>query len=276
MNRDNKSCMEESKNKKSILYASIASGTIQAILFNPIDRALYLRVHHRTSIFNKEIWKNPFQGFTNVVLYRTISGASYFYLQDKTKQSIEKYKINICHPYIYNFIVGFTAGSINGMILNQFQIIKYQMWSKNHGNFISVAKQMYSNAGIQMFFRGIKITIMRDCVFGFIYEILRLSHVTKHYDQNVQFLYNMNAAIFASIASSPFNYCRSCIYGTSYLSSSIGINNLLRFLYLEIKSKKSIKKKITHLNFRLNIGLGTMRVGFGMGCGQFIFNKMLL
>ena len=258
---------------KNSLFSSLVCGTFQAVCFNPFDRALYLRAHHQTSIFDKKISMNPYQGFMNVAVYRILSGSLYFFLQDEIRNNLIYCSNNFpTHPIFYNFSVGFIAGSINGIVLNQFQIIKYQMWTHNSGNFFSVAKNMYHRGKIGIFFKGIKATILRDSIFGLSYEILRMSHITKKYDANVQFLCNMCAAMAAATASSFHNYCRSRIYAVPINEPTI--SKMFMAMYIRARKKKSISKKMSFLNSRLNIGLGTFRVGIGMASAQFIFNKI--
>lgn len=262
-----------SEENKSYLFPSLLCGSFQAVIFNPVDRALFLRVHHQISIFNKKIWINPYQGFMNVAFYRILSGSLYFYLQGETKKYLTYYSFNReKYPISYNLIVGFIAGSINGIILNQFQIIKYQMWTKNKGSFFSVFRDMYNYGGFNIFFKGSKVTIMRDSIFGLSYEILRMSHITKNYNGNIQFLCNMSAAMIASSFSSFHNYCRSRIYASPY--NDIKISNIFMIMYHKTKKHKNFYNKIAFINSRLNIGLGTIRVGVGIASSQYIFNKI--
>jgi hypothetical protein len=54
--------------------AGIVCGLFQAGLFNPWDRALYLSVRDRRHFLHPANFKNPFQGFWQAIVHRTISG----------------------------------------------------------------------------------------------------------------------------------------------------------------------------------------------------------
>lgn len=115
---------------------ALSSGAIQAILFNPIDRALYLRVTYRRSSFLD--WRNfdrPFHGFMNAAVYRTLVGACYLFWQDTFHFYIQRHLPSWCQesvsPQLNAMLIGFTAGASNGLALNAMQAIKFRMWNEN-------------------------------------------------------------------------------------------------------------------------------------------------
>lgn len=245
-----------------LFIPAIISGAFQAIIFNPIDRALYLKVHNNEkNLFLRRNFKNPFQGFGNVALYRTISSGSYFYFQNLAINSLNNERKRTKFDYIFT---GFFAGTMNGILLNPMQIVKFQMWS-NNSNFIKTIVGMYKNNGLSIFYRGVKSTIMRDIAFGVSYEILR----NNSYIENKN-ITNIFAGCLSAIISSPFNYVRSISYGTPISCSTLSTHQLFVFLY-----KNTMKQphgfKFQYLNSRLNIGAGSLRVGFGMAFGQYMF-----
>jgi hypothetical protein len=70
--------------------------------------------------------------------------------------------------------VGITAGAINGIALNQLAVVKYHVWNdRQASNFTSAARRLYQAGGLPTFFRGARVTGLRDTVFGIIYEVGR-------------------------------------------------------------------------------------------------------
>jgi len=90
------------------------SGAAQAIIFNPVDRALYVRVKFRRSRFlDARNFERPFQGFMNAAVYRTLVGASYMFWQDTVRISIERNLPQSCQattsPQLNSVLIGLTA-----------------------------------------------------------------------------------------------------------------------------------------------------------------------
>lgn len=54
--------------------SGLICGLFQAGLFNPWDRALYLSVRDRRHFLHPTNFKNPFHGFWQAIVHRTISG----------------------------------------------------------------------------------------------------------------------------------------------------------------------------------------------------------
>ncbi|KAG8347509.1 putative Mitochondrial carrier protein [Trypanosoma vivax] len=158
---------------------ALLSGAAQSILFNPFDRALYVRVKFRRHRFLD--WRNferPFQGFMNAAVYRTLVGASYLFWQDSVRIFIERFApvhIQSSHsPNLNAFLIGAIAGTMNGSVLNGMQVVKYRMWGiEGKPSFISITLNMLKESGPSIFFRGIGATALRDCVFGVVYEMCR-------------------------------------------------------------------------------------------------------
>jgi hypothetical protein len=161
---------------------ALVSGAIQAVLFNPFDRALYLRTHNRRRRFlHRKNFEKPFQGFGNAAAYRTIVGATYVFWQDSNRKFLSSFAPWLAlesHPVLYPVTIGLMTGTLNGITLNNLQAIKFRMWSESGDNppgFIKTAQGMYRTGGVKVFFRGLLITVQRDAVYGVIYESLRHS-----------------------------------------------------------------------------------------------------
>ena len=164
------------------LTPALVSGAIQAVLLNPYDRALYVRSHYRRRRFlHWRNFENPFQGFGNAAIYRTIVGATYMFWQDSCGKFLNRWVPGMTHeanPVLYPVLIGFMTGTLNGITLNNLQAIKFRMWSTNSEappGFFKTAQDMYRTGGGKVFFRGLVITVQRDAVYGVVYETLRHS-----------------------------------------------------------------------------------------------------
>ncbi|CBH12288.1 hypothetical protein, conserved [Trypanosoma brucei gambiense DAL972] len=175
---------QDEKNRDSFLLTAgpaLISGAAQAVLFNPFDRALYVRVMYRRHHFlDRRNFEHPFQGFVNAAVYRTLVAASYLFWQDSTRIFIDRYMPACFHasnsPGVNAFLIGAVAGTLNGSLLNGMQVVKYRMWSvEEKFSFFHVTRNVYGEKGLSIFFRGIVATILRDSVFGIVYEMCRNS-----------------------------------------------------------------------------------------------------
>ena len=288
------------------IVPAVLSGAVQSVLFNPVDRALYLRVHNRRSFLHASNWSSPFQGFSNAATYRTLCAASYLFWQDTSKVYGMKHYSAFCedNPLTVQLSVGLVSGTFNGVCLNQLQNVKYRMWTDGEGSFRSVCRQMYRDAGIRVFFRGIKVCIARDALFGVVYETLRKappivldrlkirpatmdtgSSSTVVQTQRAtavlaskdlswdEFFFNLLAAVAASTISAPLNYCRNIIYGAPAKGCPLRTTQLLTYLGKVTIRERSWRCRWRYLNAKLNIGWGSLRVGLGMAVGQYLFGE---
>lgn len=256
----------------SSLLPALLSGAVQAAIFNPYDRALYVRVKHRRRYFLD--WRNfdrPFQGFLNASFYRTTVSGAYFLWQDVMTMVIERYFPRRLHasesPHINSALVGLLAGSLNGFVLNPLQVVKFRMWNGSDPsmNFWATSRQLYREGGRQIFFRGCLTTVVRDCVFGVTYESVRqlrcgdrlIGDNNSHENDSNQnsrsrcdrasFLSNMCAALCASIISSPFNFVRTVVYGAGPGSSPMSAVCLHRALLIQVKHMYRYGDSYVHL-----------------------------
>ena len=281
----NRQRRHETESMQSALVPGLIAGAVQAVLFNPIDRALFLRVLHRRSFFCLDNWANPFQGFGNAALYRTLCGASYLVWQDVMRGELERRnpQLLVDSPVVAQLAIGCIAGTLNGLALNQLQIVKYQLWSTpltqqlasaggspiRRNGVIRVAQEMLERGGVRVFFRGVGVSILRDSVFGMLYETIRRVRPPV---TGCDFFWNLSAAVVASTATAPLNYCRNMIYGSPVDGSPLKVIQLLTQLKGEVMQEQSFARRASLVNARLNIGLGAFRVGVGMAVGQHIFD----
>ena len=257
--------------------AALMSGGVQAIIFNPVDRALYLRVFHKRSLFHADNWVNPFQGFGNAALHRILCSGTYLAWQDTfSNVEMERYFSSSTQERLF---VGTFAGACNGLCLNTLQLLKYRMWTDGEDSVRACLKKLHSQGGNSIFFRGIGISVVRDMIFGITYEGLRgkRSHKPKNQQQSskdslVLFGKDWCAASVACVMSSPLNYCRNIYYGAAPRSCPIPPYYLIRYMVIDAhRSAPTLIGKWNKVNSKLNVGWGSLRVGAGMAIGQFTF-----
>lgn len=106
----------------NLLNCGFASGILQAAMFNPWDRALYLSVKHKRSFLRWSNFVAPFSGLAQTVVQRSISSGLYFPLEDIFSELIASTSdTNISVRY---FIAGVLAGTVNGFMLNPLSVVK--------------------------------------------------------------------------------------------------------------------------------------------------------
>lgn len=126
----------------------LISGLIQAIVFNPWDRALYLSVKESRSFININNFKQPFTGLLQSIFQRAISAGLYFPLEEYFMEYLSllnnsNYNNNnnsnnnrnnnsnnneqISRHWI-TLIAGNCAGAINGFALNPLTAIKVKLF----------------------------------------------------------------------------------------------------------------------------------------------------
>lgn len=250
----------DSKSNQNIVNSTVLpallAGAVQATLFNPYDRALYVRVKHRRRYFlDRRNFDRPFQGFLNASFYRTTVSGAYFLWQDSMRMVIERYFPRRFHddvsPHLNSALIGLMAGSLNGFVLNPLQVVKFRMWNGSAPslNFWSTSLQLFHEGGTQIFFRGCLTTVVRDCVFGVTYESVRrlqlgdtlcrnycsraLEGSNSRYDTS-SFFSNMCAGLLASIISAPFNFARTVVYGAAPGSTPMSAISIHRSLCIQV------------------------------------------
>ena len=113
------------KNAFKLLYSGLISGLIQAMLFNPWDKALYLSVKYDRPFINVENFKKPFDGVFQTMTQRAISAGLYFPLEDIFKDFLNYSHDNTAtQRSIKSFLAGTFAGAMNGFLMNPLASIK--------------------------------------------------------------------------------------------------------------------------------------------------------
>ncbi len=112
----------------NLLNCGMASGLIQAFLFNPWDRALYLSIKMDRPFLNFDNFRDPMNGVMQTVIQRAFSGGLYFPLEEIFSNVL--HSASFIRPSIDNgnvstkFLAGMLAGSANGIIMNPFSRVK--------------------------------------------------------------------------------------------------------------------------------------------------------
>jgi len=118
------------------IYAvsGFTSGLLQAAIFNPWDRALYLSVKNKSRFLSFANFRNPYQGFSQSIFSRVLSGGSYFPLVDIFEPLIAQ-QLDIKRDSATNkALAGHAAGAINGICINFLTAIKYETWGQAEAN----------------------------------------------------------------------------------------------------------------------------------------------
>jgi hypothetical protein len=223
---------------------SLIVGISQAIIFNPIDKAIYTSIITNTSIFNKSNWKKPFSGSTNNIYTRIITSGLYFYLIDYTKH------LDTCQA---SLMISLTTS----LILNPFNVIKYRSYGNNTSTYASLIST-YNKYGMKFMKIGLASFIMRDFVFNLVYLNYKKS--------NNDLIYNCGVICTASIISSPFHFIRNMKYNNDESVYSIMKTFTNNF--------KTTDNKARYIIRQFGIGHGTLRTIAGVYAGQVMYSSL--
>lgn len=116
-----------------LVNCGLFSGFIQAGIFNPWDRALYLSLKYDRKFLCAENFRNPWAGVMQTITQRAISAGLYFpleqlFIEGLTSIVQNRKKSEDENPLIGKswivIISGVLAGSCNGFIMNPVAAIK--------------------------------------------------------------------------------------------------------------------------------------------------------
>jgi Mitochondrial carrier protein len=266
----------ESVSAKSI-GCGLAAGVIQAALFSPYDRALYLSMANQTPFLTMQNFHNPFVGLSQSIGGRALSGALFFPLEQFFFQRFNTSNSDAReNSTLRCFASGTAAGAVNAMTLNPLSAIKYKTWSRlyNRG-MLQEAFSMLRQGGRGVFYRGLTSTLMRDIAFGGCYTCIRLQlQWTWSLPHEHQWAANLFAASLATIVSGPFNLARNVQYATKSSQVAPTTFQVLKELAQETDAIDSLHQKSVYLQKRLRIGWGTARVATGMAFGHWVYDGL--
>jgi len=251
-----------SLNKK--IATGLITGIASTIVFNPMDKALYQMTKDQTSIFNPNIWKNPYQGVSQALFGRIMGYGFFFTVND-----------------VYNQNFGFgqiTSSVLTGMTIpiftNPLNVIKMNNW--NHivsktekcPKLLDLAIEIKKKYGYGEFYKGMIYTVSRDVLFSSAFYYL-----SNNYNKKKSFL---NDALFGSVATiivSPVNYFRNRLYFD--FDKKITLKYMVKETMAETKQKQTVAKQISFLLFsKFNIGYGSLRVGLGMAMSKKLYDLL--
>lgn len=255
--------------------AGLFSGVIQAGVFNPWDRALYLSVKDKRRFLSKANWQQPFTGLSQSLLTRTLSGGLYFPLYDFFNDHYTIYLPLANDSILLSFLAGNSAGAVSGCLLNGFTAIKYQSWGTGDP-LLTAARKMYKDGGIRPFTKGMLTTVLRDTTFGGVFASLKFGFfLMLQTDKNSKtttyplFPFTVLAAGFATIASAPFNYARNMKYCTPPGDKPPSIQGCITRMF---QNAFKSTEPFSYVQQRLRLGWGTTRVAVGMAVGYELYD----
>ena len=277
--------MTEESKRKGLIYrgiqmtnvnfiAGLATGITTTGLYNPWDRAIYLSVKNQTSFLKELFSGNPYHGFSQAVVQRTFSGMLYFAFAGQIRSTLDGYPLTQnLSPEQKNFIIGTSAGVLNGFILNQLSVVKYHTWGNENRRFIHSSREIITKGGVKTLFKGVGATITRDVTFGIVYEVLRFKCMRLNLianDEANQLFCNLTGAGLATVVSGPFNFARNIKYS---IPPGVKPPSTFHCVYqlLFVNAFKT-PNPLSYLQARMRIGWGTARVAVGMATAQFLFD----
>ncbi len=257
------------KNEVTNFVAGIVAGSVIAGFFSPWDRALYISVRDRIPFFDKTCWRNPYQGFLNGMLQRTLSSGLYFPLYDFYLRPVSKFLP--LSDNLVPIVSGNFAGITSGILLNSLCVIKYGNW----GSEISTgetAKMLIRKNGLKTFLNGTGTTMCRDAVFGSLFAGIRYNMTNENSTRIERMYASVIAGGAGTIFSSPFNYARNMKYAAG--ASGLPSPSILK-IFSDLKTDvMNESRPLSSLQGRLRVGWGTTRVAIGMAVGFELYEKL--
>lgn len=279
-------------------FCGISAGVLQAGLFSPFDRALYLSITKEVPFLRPENFRNPYTGCLQSVGHRALSGGLYYPLENffcslllsshshegsldevvviNQQQQQRNNSIQL-HPALANFLAGSLAGTTNAMIANPVTAIKYKTWGRevNRG-MVTETMEMFRKGGLRPFGNGLIPTVLRDLCFGGTYTFLRLEiQYVFQLRPEQQWGANTVAAALATVVSAPFNLVRNVQYATRSREKADSISKILHDFVREVRSHDTKWQRARYFQTRLRIGWGTVRVAFGMAFGHLVYDNLM-
>jgi hypothetical protein len=176
-----------------------------------------------------------------------------------------------------NFFAGTLAGCGNALLLNPISAVKYKTWGRDvNRGMLNEIVSMFRQGGLRPFLNGLQPTILRDVTFGGVYTYLRLELQWAGVPPDYQWVSNMMAAGIAAVVSGPFNLARNEQYAVRSFQKAPTIAQVLVGFIKEVKEAPSIFQKCHHIQSRLRIGYGTLRVAIGMSFGHHVYDTAML
>ena len=148
---------------------------------------------------------------------------------------------------------------------------------------LHTAKEMFRAGGIRPFFVGASATMSRDLLFGGVFAFCRhmpSSSASSSWrvlppdtdPKRRALVVDLCAGTLATVLSSPLNYVRNMHYATPPHVPPLSATALLAQLWTDAMAEKSALATFSHLQRKLRLGWGTLRVGCGMCFGGYLYS----
>jgi hypothetical protein len=173
--------------------SGLGAGFLSAIIFNPIDKAIYLSTTKDLKITNSNLWKGLYKGSSLSILTRIITSGLYFSYIDYYSSVLNS-----------NFQVA-SITALSCLITNPLQIIKFKSWYSD-SSITDTYFHIKNKYGYRGFMIGGSSLFMRDLVFNYIY--LSLKKKDEH-------LNNIGGICLALVAVAPLNLIKNKKYGNN-------------------------------------------------------------
>lgn len=269
---------------KNILSAIIV-GVFNTALLHPIDRGLFLlstgKLTFTNLIINK---KSLYHGLCQSIFFEAICIGSYYYFQNifsfiKTNMEVKNYSNTMINCF-YGSLIGTCTAPINHLS----SAIKYRVFARN-SNPREVISHVLKNKNIKILNRGFSLTLIRDLIFGTVYELTR-SYLNNNKLNNNMYQYNVFNNFMASFLgwflAYPFHYTRHHIFSSN---GDISIKSIYCFTKNNLKNKIKIHSEKTNLPLQL-IALNVMfresmiiesimHISISMSIGQILFDSIM-
>lgn len=223
---------------------SIFVGVTQAIIFNPVDKAIFNSITNNTSFFTRANWIKPFSGVSNNIYMRIVTSGLYFYLLDYTKD-------------MNTYQSALTVSATTSFILNPLNVIKYKSYSNNISTYKSLLVN-YRKYGLKFGIVGLETLFLRNFIFNVVY--------ISQKKENNDLIHNCGVICIASIISSPVQYYINMKYynNISYRQITSNFYNSLR----------NTNNKLAYTIKQFAIGYGTTRTILSVYTGQLMYSTL--
>lgn len=181
------------------VISGVSTGIISAILFNPLDKAIYISTTKNISILDRHAWHNMYSGISYTIASKLITSGLYFaYIDYYSKQCNNNAEIAVITTLCCS-------------IINPIQLVKFNSWY--HGISIKTSvNNIIKNHGYKGFGIGITPLLLRDFIFNYIYLTF------KKKDDHMNNIMTISGAL---IVVSPLNVIKNMKYASNENIKSI-------------------------------------------------------
>lgn len=119
--------VDRGRGNLDLLSCGFISGVLQAVIFNPWDRALYLSVKNLRPFIHSSNFEEPMRGVLQTLVQRSVSSGLYFPLEDIFRRDLIFFVgTDRAREWrtLLNFSAGIFAGMLNGVIMNPASSVK--------------------------------------------------------------------------------------------------------------------------------------------------------